>query len=279
VSFSTRPLKRAIPQPLAPFAQAVYHALYRSYLPVAFWFADRLAASRSDVPIPPANLRFRVTEQISAANFLRIGEGCSLHIAQEMDQLGVDISGARRVLDFGCGCGRTIRWFLKPGVSTEFHGADVDRDAIAWCQINLPAGHFIVNSADPPLPYPAGHFDIVYCFSVFTHLDEVMQDAWLAELHRILTPGGILLLTVHGDTASQALPAEDRELLRARGFVHRRSPKLRGLMPDWYQTTWHSEEYIVKRLSARFTDIRYHVIADGMQDIVVARKTVPPSNL
>ena len=272
-------LKRAIPQPLIPPIRGAYHALYRSYLRVAFWFADRFAARRHGVSLPPAALRFRVTEQISAANFLYVGEGCARHIQLQLCDLGVDIAAARRVLDFGCGCGRTIRWFLEHNGSTEFHGADVDPDAIAWCQVNLPAGHFVTNAPDPPLTYPAGHFDIVYCYSVFTHLDETLQDAWLAELDRVLIPGGVLFITVHGDAAAQSLDPSGRETLRTRGFVHQRSRKLRGLMPDWYQTTWHSKDYIVSRLSARFTDIRYHVVPDGMQDIVVARKTVPPSNL
>jgi hypothetical protein len=41
------------------------------------------------------------------------------------------------------------------------------------------------------------------------------------------------------------------------------------------QTTWHSREYIVNWLSAWLEDIRYCVVPDGQQDIVVARKAGP----
>ena len=99
-----------------------------------------------------------------------------------------------------------------------------------------------------------------------------MQDIWLAELSRILKPGGVLLLTIHGDAASKDLDAEGKQTLQTHGFLHRRSQKLQGLVPDWYQTTWHSREYIVSRLSAWFGDIRYWVVPDGQQDVVAAKK-------
>jgi hypothetical protein len=44
------------------------------------------------------------------------------------------------------------------------------------------------------------------------------------------------------------------------------------LLPDWYQTTWHSHGYIVARLSASFEDVRYYEVPDGLQDVVAGRK-------
>jgi hypothetical protein len=60
-------------------------------------------------------------------------------------------------------------------------------------------------------------------------------------------------------------------MLTAKGFVHRRSKKLNGLLPEWYQTTWHSRDYIVSRLSASFSDVHYTSVPDGMQDVVIAK--------
>lgn len=99
-----------------------------------------------------------------------------------------------------------------------------------------------------------------------------MQDVWLTELRRIMKPGGVLLITVYGMAAAKVLDAEGQRMLQIQGFVHRRSRKLRGLVPDWYQTSWHSREYVLARLSAWFGDIRYYVVPDGQQDVVVARK-------
>ena len=52
-------------------------------------------------------------------------------------------------------------------------GVDVDADAVDWCNKHLAQGRFLATASTPPLPYPAEHFDIVYCLSVFTHVNRV----------------------------------------------------------------------------------------------------------
>jgi ubiquinone/menaquinone biosynthesis C-methylase UbiE len=112
---------------------------------------------------------------------------------------------------------------------------------------------------------------VAYCFSVFTHLDEQMQDAWLLELRRVLKPGGVLIVTVHNQRAANTLDKPGSEDLRRGGFAHRRSQKLNGIVPEWYNTTWHSRTYIIKRLEHLFTDINYTDVPDGLQDLVAAK--------
>ena len=124
------------------------------------------------------------------------------------------------------------------------------------------------------LPYAAGFFDAVYCLSVFTHLDERMMGAWLGELKRVLKPGGILLFTVHGERAAAGLDKRSAEKFDREGFHYRYSRKLHGIVPDWYNTTWHSRNYIVARVQAISSEVRYTVIADGTQDFVAARVPV-----
>lgn len=263
--------ERLIPFAWKPAAKAIYYRLFRLNLRTRCWFADRFRTPRLKVPVPPAMLRFRVSESIPVEEFLRVGEAWANLIRLHSEDMGQDRGNARRVLDFGCGCGRTARWLLGDR-NTEFHGVDVDQEAVAWCQQHLTPDRFAVTGPAPPLLYPDEHFDVIYCLSVFTHLNEVMQDAWLQELRRILRPGGVLLLTVHGINAAKGMDAEGQRILQASGFLHRRSPKLSGLLPDWYQTTWHSEEYIVGRLSAGFSDVRYRTIPDSVQDIVLAKR-------
>lgn len=257
---------------MRPIAKTIYYKAFRLGLRMRLWVADRLDKPGVDVPIPPAILRFRVTESISIREFLQIGAGCASLIREHLGQMGVDFADAQRVLDFGCGCGRAIRWFLASGETAEFHGVDVDAQAIDWCKKYLRPGRFFTTPISPPLPYPAEHFDAIYCLSVFTHLSESMQDDWLAELQRILRPGGVLLLTVYGAAATEVLNEEDRTLPRKVGFVHKRSGKLKGLVPDWYQTSFHSRQYILARLSKGFSEQEYHAVPDGMQDVIVARK-------
>jgi len=222
-------------------------------------------------------LRYRVSETLSAAEFLRIGKGCANLIRSHLAVMGMKLEDAQRVLDFGCGCGRTVRWFLDRAGKTEFHGVDVDAEATSWCTAHHPAGRFTANDPYPPLPYAGDYFDVIYCVSVFTHLNEAMQNVWLKELNRILKPGGILLLTVYAKAVTLGLNEEGRQQLQSSGFVHARSKKLKGLVPDWYQTSWHSPEYIRARLSGDFADIQYCEVPGGLQDVVLARKTTNPA--
>jgi len=268
---STQP-RSVLPAQLLLAARALYHRLFRFQLRLRCWYADRThAQDASGLPLPPALLRYRVSELLGQDAFLTIGEGCARLIEEHSRSMGVNLSLCRRILDFGCGCGRTLRWLLPAFPGVEFHGADVDRQAIDWCSRNLPTARFVCNGPLPPLPYPDCYFDAIYCLSVFTHLNEAAQDQWLAELVRLLTPDGSLLISVHGSGAEKALDPHGLATLQTAGFVHRRSQKLQGIVPDWYQTTWHSEQYIVSRLSVWFEEVRYRDIPGSAQAIVAAR--------
>jgi SAM-dependent methyltransferase len=116
------------------------------------------------------------------------------------DQLpaGFALRGAR-VLDFGCGAGRLLRHVIEDvGEDGELHGVDIDRPSIEWLQANAsPPLHVATCGGLASLPYPDGHFDLVYALSVFTHITDEWA-AWLLELRRILKPDGLLLATVIG---------------------------------------------------------------------------------
>ena len=251
-------------------ARSLYHALFRLQIRLRCRYADRFGP-QADISLPPAMLRFRISESISPDEFLRIGRACSRMIADRIAESGLTLAPGDRVLDFGCGCGRTLLWLIPDNPQVEFYGVDIDDEAIRWCSARFSGSWFRTGSALPPLPYPDGHFRVIYCLSVFTHLNEPMQDSWLAELHRILQPAGLLIMTVHGRNAAAALTADDVTHLANNGLIHKTSKKLKGMVPEWYNTTWHSKSYIVDRLSRDFQEVRYIEIPDGMQDFVVAK--------
>jgi cyclopropane fatty-acyl-phospholipid synthase-like methyltransferase len=105
----------------------------------------------------------------------------------------------RRILDFGCGCGRLARMFK--GHPSRISACDVDGRHVKWVGQSLSYVDVRQTSVHPPLPYGDNEFDAIVSISVFTHLGEKSQDEFLAELHRISSRTGYLFLTVHGACA------------------------------------------------------------------------------
>ncbi len=161
-------------------------------------------------PFPPLDLAARVGTLAAAADpwrqYNEIGAKSRRDI---LAALGADwCFDGKKVLDFGCGAGRTLRHFLGEADTAEFWGCDIDQPSIAWLEANLsPPLHVLVNADDPPTSLPSGTFDLIYAVSVFTHLTDSWS-RWLLELHRLLAPRGLLLATFMGSSISEAVIAE-----------------------------------------------------------------------
>jgi len=104
----------------------------------------------------------------------------------------------KRALDFGCGAGRVLRHFVGEAQEAEIHGSEIDPECVEWLQENLcPPLHVARNDERPPLPYPDRSFDLIWAFSVFTHLAESWSE-WLLEMHRLLRKDGLLVASYLG---------------------------------------------------------------------------------
>ena len=104
----------------------------------------------------------------------------------------------KRVLDFGVGVGRMLRPAMEQDPQAEYWGCDIHEPSLEWLRGELPQAHLFRSDDWPPLPgVPDRHFDLIYAFSVFTHLTDAWS-AWLLELHRVLKEDGIAILTVFG---------------------------------------------------------------------------------
>jgi SAM-dependent methyltransferase len=100
-----------------------------------------------------------------------------------------------RVLDFGSGWGRYLLFFMKEVASENLFGVDVDPDVIGFCKVSgVPAQLSTVPPYGPTM-FASSSLDLIYSYSVFSHLAEPAHLAWIHEFGRILRPGGILVLT------------------------------------------------------------------------------------
>lgn len=117
------------------------------------------------------------------------------------------------ILDIGCGIGRSavaLTNFLNN--EGKYEGFDVVEKGIKWCKKNISSIFSNFNFHYIPLkndlytkagkrpeefifPYHDNRFDVVFLFSVFTHMQESETDHYLHEIYRVLKQGGTCLAT------------------------------------------------------------------------------------
>jgi glycosyltransferase involved in cell wall biosynthesis/SAM-dependent methyltransferase len=119
-------------------------------------------------------------------------------LAHLLRRAGSSLEDVGRGLDFGCSSGRVVRALQAVCPRAEWHGVDPNEGAIAWAREHLPGIDFRVSPQDPPLPFDDGAFDFVVAISIWSHYGEQAAVRWLAEMHRIVRPGGLFAFSTHG---------------------------------------------------------------------------------
>jgi SAM-dependent methyltransferase len=105
-----------------------------------------------------------------------------------------DVQG-RRVLDMGCGAGR-LAAYLAP-LTDHYVGLDLSEHMVAYCRQHFDKQTFVQGDMCR-LPFEAGAFEAV--FAVCNLIDAVSAEdrlVVLAEVRRVLVPGGLLLFSSH----------------------------------------------------------------------------------
>jgi SAM-dependent methyltransferase len=163
---------------------------------------DRVSG-RADRLVPPRRLDF-----VGPSDFVGTGDEFLTHF--------IELAGLQpeeRVLDVGCGIGRMARPLAGYLASAgSYDGFDINREGISWCRrryADRPNFRFeladLHNRRYNPqgtqraeefrFPYDDATFDLAICTSVLTHLLEAQADHYLAEISRVLAPGGRVLAT------------------------------------------------------------------------------------
>ena len=98
------------------------------------------------------------------------------------------------ILDYGCGQGRLCKELFEVGFKNT-SGVDYSADMIQQCKKRYPDLNFAkVNGTK--LPFEDGAFQVVLLFAVLTCIpSNDQQKELIEELHRVLLPGGILLIS------------------------------------------------------------------------------------
>jgi SAM-dependent methyltransferase len=110
---------------------------------------------------------------------------------------GKDPHTIRTVLDLPSGYGRVLRWISAAFPESEITACDLDFDAVDFCSDHLGAKK-LYSDRDPEKIRCEGTFDLIWCGSLFTHLDSSAWKKFFRFFDRILNPDGILVFTTHG---------------------------------------------------------------------------------
>ena len=97
---------------------------------------------------------------------------------------------AARILDCGCGTGSNLEMLRPYGRAVGF---DLTRIGVAFAREH---GHRVAQASIAQIPFASASFDLVTSFDVFQCLPDPVERDAIAEMSRVLRPGGWLLLHV-----------------------------------------------------------------------------------
>jgi SAM-dependent methyltransferase len=189
-----------------------------------------------------------------------------------LSDAGTSIEELDALLDWGCGCGRVLRhWSRLP--DTSVNGCDINPRMVGWCNANLEFAHVERNELSPPFPYADSAFDLVYAFSVITHLSEELQHEWVRECLRVLKPEGLLLFSTLGEHYASLDRLNESE---RRAFANDEVVVLYSGSPGTSLcSAYHPAGYVRERLGADFDPVLFRAAADdGKHDLHLFRKPV-----
>ena len=123
-------------------------------------------------------------------------------------------TGARDVLDVGCGRGALARLLVSEGLAVT--GIDPAPDAIAAAQESVPEAQFSVAGAEA-LPFDPGSFDACVFLNSLHHVPMPLMEQALHEALRVLRPGGEVIVVeplAEGPFFEVMRPVEDETEIR-----------------------------------------------------------------
>ena len=219
--------------------------------------------------LPPPHLAFDAYSAPDWYHYKQSGEKSAEFIYNITKKY---LTNPAAIYEWGCGPARIIRHLPAVAESNiQIFGTDYNPETIEWAKKNISGVSFDLNMLNPPLTYDNGVFDLIYAISVFTHLSEQNALNWIDELHRVLKPNGILLITTTGELNYQTeLLDHERKVYESKGVV------VRDQYPEGKKMylTNHNPAYVRSTLLRKFKILEH--VPNGFpmmkQELWIARK-------
>jgi hypothetical protein len=106
------------------------------------------------------------------------------------------LAGAR-ILDFGCGWGRLMRLMAYFADPDRLYGCDAWESSLGHIRNAKVPGSIAKSRVDTDeLPFSGVNFDLIYSFSVFTHLPPELIKRYLAAFRKSIASDGLVIITI-----------------------------------------------------------------------------------
>jgi 2-polyprenyl-3-methyl-5-hydroxy-6-metoxy-1,4-benzoquinol methylase len=142
------------------------------------------------------------------AHYYKVGLGAIRSIEEAID--AAQLGSVKRILDLPCGHGRVMRFLVRRFPEAKITASDLDRKGVDFCArvFDTEAVYSESNLDQFSL---RGQFDLIWCGSLVTHLNDTGIHTLLAFFARHLQPDGLLIFTTHGERVIQRLQAQEFE--------------------------------------------------------------------
>lgn len=176
------------------------------------------------------------------------------------------------VLEFAAGFGRVTRHLTK----LDLTASDIHDQALRFLQTEIGAAA-IPSAISPELmPVSSKPFDFIFVLSLFSHLPDKLFGPWLSRLSDMLSPGGFLMFTTHGEAAADKSPLLKEALDIETGFGYLPYSDQLDIGADIYGSTIATHAYVSEQVR-RFTKTRVRSFSSAawwdLQDEWIIQRT------
>jgi SAM-dependent methyltransferase len=214
-------------------------------------------------------------DDVDATHYARVGRSARAAIGQALADCGRGFGDVQACLDMPCGYGRVLRMLAQEVAPQRITACDVNRRAIRFC-----ATEFGVTPlrSTPGLDHlRLGTYDLIWCGSLVTHLDEQRVGRLLRGFAGALRPGGIAVVTIHAEppASGEFAPRHDEIARALREHGHFHVPYDSALFD--YGHAWHTAQHISRAFAAASGD-RVALVShqprgwDDHQDVLAFRR-------
>ncbi len=233
-------LKRVVPRSLWPYLGAVRR--FVCTLPPQTQLQKKKLLSDPTLTEGERQLLNNVSSRIypgdgmyngDGAHYFKVGLSAIECIDEALAAAGLE--DVRTILDFPCGSGRVMRFLRQRFPEARITACELTKGPVQFCVRTFGAepAYSSLNLDEVSL---GQQFDLIWCGSLATHLNEHGIASLFRLFRRHLAPGGIMIFTTHGDFVSRRMPTRDFDYGLAAEQIDR-------IGVDYPQTGYGFEDY------------------------------------